>query len=203
VLAYLVAALITRLAIMFGRVLLAPASEGAGDPQRYRVIPMSTEVARFWFRRLALFVGYFAFGYSTIGVLAVLGFPPDLRAAAAYTLGLGLLVIALEAVWHRSLHGAHPVAGRTGINILLTGYGVLLWMIWVTGLNRLFWLAAVVGVLPAAISITRSSVRHLMRSEDGDATPSIREVTIERGLRALLIVAAALFLARGASTSSK
>jgi moderate conductance mechanosensitive channel len=195
VLGYLVAALITRFTLMVGRVLLTPGSRGETDTDRNRALPIDGETARFWLARLALFVGYFAFGSATVGVLATVGFPPDLRAAAAYTLGLGLLVIAVEAVWRRPSREPHPGAGRTGFNVLLTAYCALLWMIWVAGFNRLFWLGVVSGALPAAISIARSSTRHLMRSASGDATPSIREVTTERGVRALLIVAAALFLA--------
>ena len=57
VLAYLVAAVVLRLALVLGRFLLAPDVEGPQDAERFRVLPLSGEAARFWFRRLALFVG--------------------------------------------------------------------------------------------------------------------------------------------------
>ncbi|HEY4040984.1 MAG TPA: hypothetical protein VGM32_03965, partial [Rhodopila sp.] len=61
VLGYLVAFLATRIAVVVGHFLLAP------DAERFRIIPTDTAAARFWCRRLAVFVGWFAFGYVTVG----------------------------------------------------------------------------------------------------------------------------------------
>ena len=61
-----------------------------------------------------------------------------------------------------------------------------------------FWLAVVAGALPAAISVTQRSVNHILRPPGVDADtgpPSVRAVCLERGLRAALIIAAALLLA--------
>src|SRR5271169_4710457 len=55
VLGYLVALLATRIAVVVGHFLLAPEAE------RFRIIPTHTVAARFWCRRLAVFVGWFAF----------------------------------------------------------------------------------------------------------------------------------------------
>ena len=74
VLAYLVAALVLRLTLVLGRFLLAPDVGGPQDAERFRVIPLPADAARFWFRRLALFVGWFAFGRATVDVLSALGF---------------------------------------------------------------------------------------------------------------------------------
>ena len=101
VLAYLVAAVVLRLALVLGRFLLAPDGGGPQDADRFRVVPLSADAARFWFRRLALFVGWFAFGWATLDVLSALGFSPEARELVAYTLGLGLLAIALNVVWTR------------------------------------------------------------------------------------------------------
>ncbi len=59
VLGYLVAAVVLRLTLVLGRFLLAP--DIGGPAERFCVIPLSADAARFWFRRLALFVGWFAF----------------------------------------------------------------------------------------------------------------------------------------------
>ena len=101
VLAYLVAAVVLRLVLVLGRFLLAPDGGGPQDADRFRVVPLSAGAARFWFRRLALFVGWFAFGRATLDVLSALGFSPEARELVAYTLGLGLLAIALNVVWTR------------------------------------------------------------------------------------------------------
>jgi hypothetical protein len=55
VLAYLLVFLIVRLVLVLGRFLLAPGAE------RFRVIPMATPSARFWFVWSAILVGWFAF----------------------------------------------------------------------------------------------------------------------------------------------
>src|SRR4029453_19002966 len=90
-----------RLALVIARVLLAPGGRYDHDIERFRVIPMSTAAARFWYRRLGLLVAWFAFGWVTLVLLDVLGFSPDARHLVAYILGLGLLGIALEMVWRR------------------------------------------------------------------------------------------------------
>src|SRR4051794_2033256 len=62
VLACLVAAVILRLTLVLGRFLLAPDVGGPQDAERFCVVPLPADAARFWYRRLALFVGWFAFG---------------------------------------------------------------------------------------------------------------------------------------------
>jgi len=95
VLGYLVALIVTRIAVVVGHFLLAP------DAERFRIIPTGIVAARFWCRRLAVFVGWLAFGWVTVGVLSTLGFSMEGRQLVAYLLGLGLLAIALESVWRR------------------------------------------------------------------------------------------------------
>ena len=93
VLGYLVAFLFLRLSLVIGRFLLAPKVE------RFRIIPVTTPQARFWYLRLALFVGWFAFGYITVEQFSLLGASREARQILAYTLGLGLLGIGLESIW--------------------------------------------------------------------------------------------------------
>ena len=69
-----------------------------GNSERFRVVPMPAEHARFWQRRLGLFIGYWAFGRVSVDLLGVFGFGTDLQEAAAYILGLGLLGIAHETI---------------------------------------------------------------------------------------------------------
>ena len=97
VLGYIVAFLGLRIALIVARFLLAPPNNKAfANVERFRIIPMSNEAARYWFRRVGWLAGWFAFGYTTIGVLASLGFQPDARRLVAYTLGLGLLAMGFE-----------------------------------------------------------------------------------------------------------
>ncbi len=204
VLAYLFAAFLLRLAVLVTRVLLSPRPVGRHDPASTRVIPMTNEAARFWYRRIVLFFGWFAFGWASAEFAQTLGFSPEGRKLVAYIMGIGLLVIAIEAVWRwpnppatasetsEGGHRHHALAPW-----LLSLYLVLLWGLWVAGLIGLFWLLVVAVVLPQAIRITKASAHHLLRSPEGVGTNNhaLGSVYLDRGIRALLIVAAALFLA--------
>jgi len=199
VLSYLVALLIVRLALVASRFILAPGGE------RFRILPMTTEAAYFWHRRLALFVGWLTVGWVTVALLGTLGVAPDVLRIVAYALGLGLLVIGLEAVWRRPrpLPEGAPTRGRfsgAAIPALLSVYFVLLWLLWVGGAMPLFWLAVVIVGLPMTMAATQRAVNHILRppgaADAGTATPGLYAVSLGRGLRAVLVVGAVLLLAR-------
>ena len=201
-LGYLVAFLIIRVAIIIGHFLLAP------DYERFRIIPMGSAAARFWCRRITAFVGWFAFGWVIVGLDGRLGYSPAARQLVAYTLGLGLLAIALQAVWRRpAAQGEDGEAapaelrrfGSGAQNALLSVGFVLLWIFWVTAEMPSFWLLAIVILLPLASGVTRRAVDHLLRPPGSmqleDGPPSVIAVCIERGMRALLIIGAVGVLA--------
>ena len=204
-LGYLVAFLVLRIAVVLAHLLLAPAHD------HFRIIPMDSAAARFWSRRIATFVGWFAFGWVLVGLTRTLGWSTEGRELVAYALGLGLLAIAIEAVWRRpiapdgAVEGALPVKhhrlGRGAQNTLLTIGIVLLWVLWVLHAMASFWLVLVVITLPLAIGVSRRAVQHLLRppgsAEVAEGPPSVIAVTLERGIRALLFIAAAAVLAWG------
>jgi small-conductance mechanosensitive channel len=84
---------------------------------------------------------------------------------------------------------------------LLTIGIVLLWVLWVLHAMASFWLVLVVITLPLAIGVSRRAVQHLLRppgsAEVAEGPPSVIAVTLERGIRALLFIAAAAVLAWG------
>src|SRR3546814_12920384 len=94
---------------------------------------------------------------------------PEVPQILAYGLGLGLLAIALEAVWRRpaapppSAESQLRGLGRRGANWLLTIYFAALWLLWVASAMPLFWLCVFVVALPAALRLTRRSVNHPLR----------------------------------------
>jgi moderate conductance mechanosensitive channel len=198
---YLVAFLVTRIAVVLCHLLISP------DAGRFRIVPMADAAARFWCRRLGVFVGWFAFGWVTVGFLTTLGFSTEGRQLVAYVLGLGLLAIALEAVWRRPVvprqesQAPSRRLGRGAQNAILTVAIALLWAFWAARAMPGFWLIAVAVVLPLAIAITRRAVEHLLRPaglvETAEGPPSVVAVCLERGIRALLIIGAAAVLAWG------
>jgi small-conductance mechanosensitive channel len=203
-LGYLVAVLVTRIAMVVGHFLLAP------DDERFRIVPTDTVAARFWRRRLTAFAGWFAFGWVTLSLLSTLGFSLEERHLVAYVLGLGLLAIALESVWRRPVAPDRETAapaprrlrlGREAQNALLSVGIVLLWVFWLGEAMPGFWLLLVVITLPLANGVIRRTVEHLLQPpgspQVGDGPPTVIEVSLERGLRALLIIGAAAVLAWG------
>jgi small-conductance mechanosensitive channel len=209
VFAYLLVFLAIRMAIVIGHFLLSP------DHERFRIIPVDTAAAHFWCRRLAAFIGLFAFGWMEFGLLAARGLSLQARQIVVYTLGLGLLAIALETVWHRpAAPGEDAQApeqprhhlGHGAQNALLTISIVLLWGFWVVHAMPGFWLVLVVLALPLAIGVTRRTVQHILRPpvsaqidalQPDQGPPSVAAIVFERGVRALLFIAAAAILAWG------
>ena len=206
---YLIAFLALRVANIVGHFLLAPHHE------HFRIIPMDTAAARFWCRRLSAFVGVFAFGWVLFGLGATLGWSLEARQIVAYTLGLVLLAIALEAVWRRpvtpedaievSSPAKHHRLGQGGRNTLLSIGIVLLWVLWVLHAMASFWLMLVAITLPLAIGVTRGAVEHLLRpcsAEAAEGGPTVLTICLERGIRALLIIGAVAVLAWGGASIS-
>ncbi|MBD9496378.1 mechanosensitive ion channel family protein [Ensifer sp. ENS01] len=207
VVGYLFAVVIFRLARVAFDFLLAPSGSGGfANAERFRVIPVSDRAASHWTKRLGYLVGWYAIGSVTVHLLTTLGFADPSRQVAAYTLGIVLLLLGIEAVWKRPM--VHRPAehasrfSRIGLrarNWLWTGYFVALWLLWVAGAMKPFWIAVVAAALPGAIALTRASVDNLLTSSladaEGPTRPGVISVMVERGIRAALIVGAIVLLA--------
>lgn len=184
VVGYLFAVVVFRLASVLFDVLLAPRVATDLSPERYRVVPVTDEAAVHWAKRLGYLVGWYAFGWVTIRLLGTLGFSVPARQLVAYSLGLVLLVIGIEAVWRRP-SGLSQMAppSRLGLrarNWLWTAYFIGVWLLWVVGAMKLFWIALVCAGLPGAIALTKA-VNNLLRSsaveQDGDKRSTVVSVT--------------------------
>jgi len=196
VLGYLLAFVLVRVALAAGDFLLSPSAEGL------RIVPMDAAAARFWRRRLGAFVGWFAFGWVTVGVAGVLGVSPETRQVGAYALGLGLLAVALETVWRRPHGSTRPdrqTIGRGTRDGALSLAAAMLWALWVAGAMPVFWLLLVILALPGTMTATQRAVDHVLRSpgatETAGSIPSVAAVCLERGTRVLLITGAVALLA--------
>ncbi|MGH6891719.1 MAG: mechanosensitive ion channel family protein, partial [Dongiaceae bacterium] len=189
------------LARIVGGFLLAP---GGGRAARFRIVPMSDPAAKFWSRRLIIAVGVLAFAWVTLGLLRTLGLSPAGLKIMSYIAGVFLLGLGLEVIWRHpaSEPGTEQVRrrlGRRGRSVLATVLLVLIWILWALHLMPGFWLLLIGSALPFLLSVSRQSVAHLLRpvegtTEDGGA-PIMAAVALERGLRAGLIIGAALLLA--------
>jgi small-conductance mechanosensitive channel len=200
VLAYLLAILILRMVLAFGRFALAPGGE------RFRLMPLETPAAWYWYRRIGIATGWLVVGWVTVATLRRLGVSPAGCSFVAYSLGMVLLAIGIEAVWHR------PPAATTSaptemsradhrllISWLLVGYFILLWVLWFLSTMPLFWFLVAVVALPLTIRGVQRAVSHLLRPPGAAAISGrsrIIEVCLDRGLRLVLIIGGAFLLAK-------
>ncbi|HEX5079527.1 MAG TPA: mechanosensitive ion channel family protein [Geminicoccaceae bacterium] len=195
VLAYLMVFLVIRLVLVLGRILLAPAAE------RFRMVPMATASARFWFVWSAVLVGWFAFVNITLDVLTLLGASEPARYLIGLACGVVLVALALFVVWR------HPER-ESGLRVrrshrvgtwLLSVYVVVVWLLLFTGSVAPFYVGVILLLLPIAIRSADLAVNHVLRPAGdetaADAVPSVTAVCLERGLRAALLIGGAYLIA--------
>jgi moderate conductance mechanosensitive channel len=194
VLAYLLVFLISRLVLVLGRFLLAPGAE------RFRIVPMATARAQFWFVWSTVLVGWFFFVQATLDLLAALG----VSRAAVYLVGLAcgvvLVGLTLYAVWrHPARESGEPASREHRLRAwLLSLYVIAVWLLLFTGSVTPFYIGVILLLLPIALRSVHLAVGHVLRpagSEAADAVPSVGAVTVERGLRAVLLIGGAYLIA--------
>ncbi|MFI5013372.1 MAG: mechanosensitive ion channel family protein [Hyphomicrobiales bacterium] len=206
VLGFLLAFLAASLVVSLCRFLLAPGSKRFRNIERFRVVPMTTAQARFWYRRAILVASGAGFGWATLNEFAYFGVPQETRELVAYGLGLVGLAVAIDAVW-RVPPGLAPGAvedkddrrRRHAGATWLSFYFAFLWFAWVAGAMTIFWFAALAAGVPAVIRMTERCANHALRppghAQAKAGAASIAAVCLERGLRSLIIIGSVAWLA--------
>ncbi|MGR9239169.1 mechanosensitive ion channel domain-containing protein [Rhizobium leguminosarum] len=188
------AALMVRLGVLVGRIVIAP---GARLPHM-RLLTLVTSLAWFWYYWLLGIVAVLAAGWATIEVIGTIGASPilaDLFTAA----WLGVVSIALIVmIWLRHFRSDGPPVSR----LVCVGFSasiLLSWLLWVSGLRGAFWTVVVITLLPLTVSVAHDIIRRIIQSGEGQAVkdPAIVgwSVVIMQTLRNGLIVVAALLIA--------
>lgn len=186
-----VAVVVQRFAVSIGGVIVDLVTLPRGEGETVAVDPA---VARFWFRRCILFVIYFVFGWAVLQSMEPLGYSMATRYLVGYVLGIGLFLIATEAVWSRPGNEARRSHAATW---LLTLYFALLWGIWVLSFDWLLWVCIYLILLPRVLAVSTLAVKSFHQAEAGFlAKRHIATVLLDRGVRALIIALAAIWLGR-------
>ncbi len=189
------AALMVRLGVLVGRIVIAP---GARLPHM-RLLTLVTSLAWFWYYWLLGIVAVLAAGWATIEVIGTIRASPilvDLFTAA----WLGVVSIALIVmIWLRHFRSDGPPVSR----LVCVGFSasiIVSWLLWVSGLHGAFWTVIVITLLPLTVSVARDIIRRIVQSGEGQAVedPAVVgwSVVIMQTLRNGLIVVAALLIAR-------
>ena len=101
VLGYLSVAIVTRVALMLGRLVLLPPHLRMAQAAQARLLPMSDERAAHWYRYIGWNVFWFSFVGVTLGLLATLGFKVTALQLFAIPADFIQLLIVLAAIWLR------------------------------------------------------------------------------------------------------
>ncbi|MBB3464126.1 mechanosensitive ion channel family protein [Rhizobium sp. BK377] len=186
-----IAVVVQRFAVSIGGVIVDLVTLPRGEGETVAVDPA---VAQFWFRRCTLFVIYFVFGWAVLQSMQPLGYSMGARYLIGYMLGVGLFLIATEAVWSRP---GNETRRSYAITWLLTLYFLLLWGIWVLSFNWLLWVCIYLLLLPRVLAVSTLAVKSFHYAEAGFlAKRRIATVLLDRGVRALIIAFAAIWLGR-------
>ena len=195
VLAYLLVFLISRLVLALGRFLLAPGAE------RFRIVPMATPSAQFWFVWATILVGWFFFVEVTLDLLAMLGVSRPAVYLVGLACGVVLVGLTLYVVWrHPARESGEPASREHWLGAsLLSLYVIVVWLLLFTGSVTPFYVGVILLLLPIALRCVHLAMGHLLRPADSaaadNAVPSLTAVTVERGLRAALLIGGAYLIA--------
>ncbi|MGX9176618.1 mechanosensitive ion channel family protein [Mesorhizobium sp. BHbdii] len=199
VLTFLMAAVVTWGVRMYVIAMLVPSFMNVENAVEVRGLPITNEAADHWSYWLPRIVGVFAFFGAAFILLPGLGIDQDGMMVLSLGADFVLLLIFLLAVWRRP-RTQRDDAHHTGATWLLTAYLVALFLQRIAGLYVFFWFTFAAFFLPLAIVLTQRGVNFVLRPGSEDfGRPTIPAVTIavvDRGIRMILILAAAYFLAR-------
>ncbi|WP_149803729.1 mechanosensitive ion channel family protein [Mesorhizobium sp. NFR06] len=200
VLTFLMAAVVTAGVRMYLAAMLVPSFMQVENAFEVRALPVTNETADHWFYWLPRIVGVFASFAAAFILLPGLGIDRDGMMVLSVGADFVLLVLLLLAVWRRPRTRRDDGHGHTAATWLLTAYFVALFLERIAGLYTWFWFTLAAFVLPFAIVLTQRGVNFVLRPGSEDAgRPTIPAVTIaviDRGIRMILILAAAYLLAR-------
>lgn len=148
----------------------------------------------FWLRRYTQFAAIFAIGWALSRSLTLLGGPVETVVLLRYITGAMLIVLTIATLWH---HPTTPERRATlaSRRLLLTAWLVMIAVLEVLGTVLLFWLAVYIVALPPLLRQVTRLVRGVMAPAGSSKSASLRLVLVDRGMRAVVIAAAALWLA--------
>jgi small-conductance mechanosensitive channel len=186
ILGYLLTFVLVRLSLTVTRFFLAP---GAA---RLRLLPVRTQVARFWHGWIALLVGTAAIGWQTILTLRALGMPQAGTAVLLQLLLLALTCLGIVIVWlmpRATSDAAAPTRGPV-LRLLVSLALLLDWLLFLTGASALGWTLLILAAAPIATFVLGRSLCTVLHGQVPE--PEVRQCPYraigERSIQAAVVL---------------
>lgn len=170
-----------------------PVSEGSVDG-RTGYLSLTTDEARFWHNHSLWLIGAAALVWGVGDAMRALSVSTDVHNLVTAILGLVVLALAILTALRRPMgvvSGSRRIVG----NVLLTAFLIVLWLVWVAGMDVLFWIGLYVIGLPPLLRFTSAFTKTMLDATAEDEARVMRNIFIERGARLLVIALAAGWLA--------
>ncbi|NKL95105.1 mechanosensitive ion channel family protein [Rhizobium leguminosarum] len=135
-------------------------------------------------RRAKVFAGVAVVAVAATSLGPPLSIDPPATEAISFCFSIALLALAVEGAVSSS---GRPLATRISLCLAF----VVIWALWCVGLHGLFWLGVYAMALPTVLRFTGRAAAEAFPSEPN----SMKRVLLVRGSRAVVVVAAAAWLA--------
>jgi len=204
VLTYLSAAIVVWAVRLLVISTLVPSFMDVAHAEEVRALPISTQTADHWSRWLFIIAIWVMFVAATFALLPILGFTHDGILALSVPADIVVFALVLTAVWLRPRPSPGDEASRrigyTAATWLFTVYFITLLLLRLAGAATVFWFAVAAFLLPALVVLAHRAVYFILRPGPEEAgrpmIPAVTIAVIERGIRVVLILLAAVLLAR-------
>ncbi len=170
-----------------------PVNEGNADG-RGGYLSLTPDEASFWHRHALWLIGGGALVWGVGDAMSALSISADVRNLITALLGLVVLALGILTVVRRpagAVIGSRRIVG----NVFLVAFLIVLWLLWVAGMDVLFWIGLYVIGLPPLLRFTSAFTKTMLDSSAEDDPRVVRNIFIERGARLLVIALAAGWLA--------
>ncbi len=178
-----------------GAVTVEAAPDLVGEPVAQPSPGITPERVRYWLSRFLRALRFFVIGWIVLELMRVFGFSRGSMLLVMFAFDFGLFAIAIEAIWSRPRRPDQVDTARKIWSWLATVAVILLLVVWLAGLHLLFAAGVVALLLPPLLRLTTAVVARLHGGTEIIRPTSMRFVIGERGMRALVIILCAWWIA--------
>ncbi|MGJ7037362.1 small-conductance mechanosensitive channel [Shinella sp. BE166] len=156
---------------------------------------ITPERVRYWLSRFLRALRFFVIGWIVLEMMRVFGFSKGSMLLVMFAFDFGLFAIAIEAIWSRPRRREQTDTARKIWSWLATVAVILLLVVWLAGLHLLFAAGVVALLLPPLLRLTTAVVARLHGGTETRRPTSMHFVIGERGMRAIVIILSAWWIA--------